>query len=65
MHKKTRKLTLNRETVRDLSRGDLRAVAGGETQVADTCPFTATCPRPCSEETFCRSQCTGCITCEV
>jgi hypothetical protein len=64
MNKKIRKLSLNRETVRDLSGNDLRRAAGGETQVADTCPITYTCPRPCSHETFCASECTGCFTCQ-
>ena len=55
MNKKTRKLSLSRETVRDLAPRALQAINGGA--------VTITCPRPCSEETFCKSDCSNCIDC--
>lgn len=51
MHKKTKKLLLNRETLRNLQGGDLREVAGGATmglrcitnECTPTCPQSITC----------------------
>jgi len=62
MNKKTRKLNLSRETVRDLSGGDLRGVNGAATLLADSCTCTQTCPRPCSIVS-CVTECTMCSDC--
>lgn len=37
----TRKLSLNRETLRQLDQDDLGRVAGGQMQTAGTCPVSA------------------------
>jgi hypothetical protein len=56
MNKKTRKLSLNRETVRGMETGELRGVQGAAP--TDTC----TCPRPCSIVS-CVTECTQCSYC--
>lgn len=44
MRKKTRKLSLHRETLRSLQASDLRRVAGGETyEIYTTCACTDGC----------------------
>ena len=48
MKKKTRKLTLNRETLKNLSSDQLRGAAGGVTQ---------RCTQLCSNGTNCASYC--------
>lgn len=58
MNKKVRKLSLCRETVRDLSGSDLRGVMGAASMFADSC----TCPRPCSLFS-CVTECTQCSDC--
>lgn len=48
MRKKSRKLSLHRETLRNLQASDLRRVAGGETnEILTTCACTDTCNTDC------------------
>ena len=46
MKKKVKKLQLNRETVRNLSREDLKKVVGGTTS---ECTFPRTCCYSCNQ----------------
>lgn len=59
MNKKFRKLSLNTETLRNLSDPDLKHAAGGATTLANTdCTAICTvCTRPC---TLCTADCTIC-----
>lgn len=48
MRKRARKLSLHRETLRNLQARDLRRVAGGESnEIMTTCACTETCPSDC------------------
>ena len=48
MRKRTKKLSLHRETLRNLQARDLRRVAGGETnEILTTCACTETCASIC------------------
>ena len=52
-----RKLSLSRETVRQLDSDDLGKVAGGQMQTANTCPVTACI---CVTGRVCNALTTGC-----
>jgi hypothetical protein len=65
--KKVRKLSLNKETVRHLTKEELKGVAGGNPTNHNTCPNTcantcpSTCPSTCSG-TGCNESVVVCIT---
>ena len=60
MRRRVKRLTLHRETLRDLTPGTLEQVAGGI--VTQACPCTKTCDScsPCTLGTSCVSGDPGC-----
>ena len=65
MKKKRRKLKLNRQTVRNLNAGQLRFVAGGDSDVSEIpwqCETLPTGPETICDDTTCEGSALGCET---
>jgi hypothetical protein len=63
MRKLGRKLTLNRETLRQLTDREMSRAVGGKTDTFD-CPTGRSCPRTACTPTECGFSCSGMQICQ-